>query len=208
MIVATGRRKGATNSRTRALLIEAAEQILRDEGAGAVTARRLADQVGLGRHIVHYYFGTMDELFVALMREEGLRSEEWLKQAAKTSDALDLLWAISRFSGPIVFELTLLALRHPAIATEYKIYTERFRQTMCGILQDYAMERGIAFPTSSAAAALMLQSIAYVIAIEGTLELDMGHEAAEAALLGWLKGLSGSTALAAPWAGFPPVSDV
>ena len=60
----TSRRKGAESSKTRAQLLLAAAQILCDAGARAVTARRLAEQVGLGRHIVHYYFGTIDELFV------------------------------------------------------------------------------------------------------------------------------------------------
>ncbi len=189
MNVVTARRKGAESSKTRAQLLHAAAQILRDEGASAVTARRLAEQVGLGRHIVHYYFGTLDELFVALMREEGQRTEDWLKEAAQTGDALSLLWENSWRSASIIQELTNLALRHPSIGAEYKIYTERFRATMAGILTIYAQGRGIVLPGSAAAVALMVQSVACTIAIELSLDITMGHREAEAALLNWLRGM-------------------
>ncbi len=187
MNVVTARRKGAESSKTRAQLLHAAAQILRDEGASAVTARRLAEQVGLGRHIVHYYFGTLDELFVALMREEGQRTEDWLKEAAQTGDALSLLWENSWRSASIIQELTNLAIRHPSIAREYKIYTERFRATMASILTLYAQERDIVLPGSAAATAMMLQSVACTIAIELNLGITMGHQEAEVALLKWLK---------------------
>lgn len=184
------RRKGAENSKIRADLIRAAVQTLQDEGADAVTARRLADQVGLGRHIVHYYFGTIEEVFVAVMRDEGTRSEDLLREAAKTGDAVDLLWGNIRQSAAIILELMKLAKRHPSIAAEYKIYTERFREAMSGILEVYARSRGITLPTSTAATALVIQSMATMIAIEASLGLTMGHAEAEGALLGWLKRLA------------------
>lgn len=192
MTMATSRRKGAESSEIRAQLLQAAVQILREEGASAVTARRLADQVGLGRHIVHYYFGTIDELFVAVMREEGARSESMLREAARTGDAFNLLWDSILQSGPVILELMKLAIRHPAIACEYKVYTERFRVAMSGILEIHARSRGISLPTSTASAALLLQAVASTIAIEASIGVSFGHKDAEAALLGWLKGLDHS----------------
>ncbi len=184
------RRKGAENSETRAQLIRSAIDILRDEGASAVTARRLAEQVGLGRHIVHYYFGTIDEVFVAIMREEGARSEAALQLAAETGDALELLWSVGFQAGPIILELTRLALRHPSIAKEYKIYTERYRCAVSGILEIYAHSRGLVLPASPSAIALMLQALVCMIAVEAKLDLTMGHEEAEATLLSWLRHMS------------------
>lgn len=193
--MATGRRKGAENSETRAQLLESAVQILRNEGADAVTARRLAEQVGLGRHIVHYYFGTIEELFVAVMRDEGARSEDMLREAAKTGDAFDLLWSSIRDSASIILELMKQAIRHPSIAREYKLYTERFRDAMAGILEIYAQSRGLTLPASPSATALLLQSVACSIAIEDSIGLTRGHAEAEAALLGWLKGLQPESGL-------------
>jgi len=184
------RRKGAENSETRAKLIQSAILILRDEGASAVTARRLAEQVGLGRHIVHYYFGTIDEVFVAIMREEGARAEAALREATRTGDAFDLLWQSARQSASIVLELTMLAVRHPSIAREYRIYTERYRQTMSEILASYAQSRGISLAVSPESAALLLQSVAYTNAVEQDLGLTLGHEQAEKMLIDWLKSVS------------------
>jgi len=187
----SGRRKGVESSETRAKLLQSAVQILRDEGASAVTARRLAEQFGLGRHIIHYYFGTIDELFVAMMREEGARTEALLTQAAETGDALDLLWANMRDAALVILELMRLAVRHPDIAREYRIYTDRFRQTMTVVLENYAHSRGITLPATTAATALLLQSAATTIAVEASMGLTLGHADAEIALLGWLKNLQG-----------------
>lgn len=188
MKVSNGRRKGVESSETRAQLIQLAVQILRDEGADAVTARRLSEQFGLKRQIIHYYFGTIEELFVVVMREEGARSEDMMREAARTGDPFNLLWDSIRQSAPIILELMKLALRHPSIAREYKVYTERFRFAMSGILEIYANSHGLRLPTSPAATALLLQSMASSIAVEASLGLKMGHDEAEAALLGWLKG--------------------
>jgi len=191
--VSTGRRKGAVNSEVRAQLLNCAVQILRDEGASAVTARRLAEQVGLGRHIVHYYFGTLDEVFVAVMRDEGARSEEMLREAAKTGDALKLLWDSMLESGTVILELMKLAIHHPSIAREYKIYTDRFRHAVSEILEQYAAAHGIVLPASPSATALLLQSVATNIAIERSLDISVGHDDSQKALLDWLSGVNPPT---------------
>ena len=178
-------------------MIRSAIDILRDEGASAVTARRLAEQVGLGRHIVHYYFGTIDEVFVAIMREEGARSEEALREATKTGDAFDLLWENGMQAGGIILELTRLALRHPSIAQEYKIYTEHYREMMAGMLEIHAKSQGICLPAPPMACAVMLHSIACTIAVEADLGMSMAHDETKAALMGWLNHLSPSKAAAA-----------
>src|SRR5882757_4099464 len=66
--MASSRRRGDESSATRARLLEAAEQLMREEGYPAVTTRRLASRVGVSNQLVHYYFSTMDDLFVALLR--------------------------------------------------------------------------------------------------------------------------------------------
>jgi AcrR family transcriptional regulator len=189
MTAVISRRKGTENSVVRAQLLECAVEILREEGVDAVTARRLADRVGLGRHIVHYYFGTLDELFVAVMREEGARSEDMMREAAQTGDAIDLLFDSILQSAAVIFELMKLAIRHPSIAREYKVYTDRFRLAMAEVLEAYARTRGITLPTSPAATAMLLQSMATSISIEASLGVEMGHRDAESALLDWLKQL-------------------
>ena len=62
------RRIGATDSQSRAQLLDAAEQLMLDEGYAAVTSRRVAARAGLKPQLVHYYFRTMDDLFIEVFR--------------------------------------------------------------------------------------------------------------------------------------------
>jgi AcrR family transcriptional regulator len=52
---------------SRALLIEAATDLINTEGYAALTARKLAGKVGRKRQIVHYYFRIMDDLLLAVI---------------------------------------------------------------------------------------------------------------------------------------------
>ena len=45
-------------------LLDAAERLLVREGYAAVTARRVGTEAGLNHGLVHYYFGSMEELLV------------------------------------------------------------------------------------------------------------------------------------------------
>ena len=66
--MAPGRPRGERNSTTSEALLDAAEAIMLDEGYAAVTSRRVAEQAGTDAALVYYYFGTMEDLFVALFR--------------------------------------------------------------------------------------------------------------------------------------------
>ncbi len=71
----SARRIGAPDAKNRAVLLDAAEQLMLEEGYAAVTSRRVAERAALKPQLVHYYFRTMDELFLAAFRrraEQGL----------------------------------------------------------------------------------------------------------------------------------------
>ena len=76
----SARRIGAPDAKNRGLLLDAAEQLMIDEGYAAVTSRRLAHKAGLKPQLVHYYFRTMEELFLEVFRR---RAEEALEAHAK-----------------------------------------------------------------------------------------------------------------------------
>ena len=62
------RRIGAPDAKNRTVLLDAAEQMILDEGYAAVTSRRVAEKAGLKPQLVHYYFRTMDDLYLAVFR--------------------------------------------------------------------------------------------------------------------------------------------
>ncbi|HEY6427499.1 MAG TPA: helix-turn-helix domain-containing protein, partial [Acidimicrobiales bacterium] len=80
----TNRRIGAETSKTRTVLLDAAEKLMLEEGYAAVTSRRVAAAAGLKPQLVHYYFRTMDDLFLALFRR---RAEQGLERQARAFDS-------------------------------------------------------------------------------------------------------------------------
>jgi TetR/AcrR family transcriptional regulator len=62
--VVSERRIGAPDAKNRGVLLDAAEQLMLEDGYAAVTSRRLAVRAGLKPQLVHYYFRTMDDLFL------------------------------------------------------------------------------------------------------------------------------------------------
>ena len=71
---------------TREALIEATAQIMLDEGYAAATSRRVAAQAGVKSALVHYYFPSMDDLFVAVLRDKadalvGSTAGDWAARA-------------------------------------------------------------------------------------------------------------------------------
>jgi AcrR family transcriptional regulator len=51
----------------RRALLDAAERLLVSEGRARITTRRLAREAGVNHGLVHYYFGSMEELFVQVL---------------------------------------------------------------------------------------------------------------------------------------------
>jgi AcrR family transcriptional regulator len=48
-------------------LLDAAERLLRDHGHAGITTRRLAQEAGVNHGLVHYYFGSNENLLVAAL---------------------------------------------------------------------------------------------------------------------------------------------
>ncbi len=50
-------------------LLDAAERLLRDHGYAGITTRRLAQEAGVNHGLVHYYFGSNENLLVAALEQ-------------------------------------------------------------------------------------------------------------------------------------------
>jgi AcrR family transcriptional regulator len=59
MATASPARRDATEA-----LLDAAESLLVEVGYAAITVRKLADRAGVNHGLVHYYFGSMEEVFL------------------------------------------------------------------------------------------------------------------------------------------------
>src|SRR5213592_1061193 len=54
-------------SETAEAFLDAAERMLVEVGHAGISTRRLAAEAGANQGLVHYYFGSMDELFVQVL---------------------------------------------------------------------------------------------------------------------------------------------
>jgi len=122
----SSRRRGVENSAVRAALIEMAEQLIREEGYPSVTARNLADKVNLKRQIVHYYFRSMDDVFIAVIRSGADKARPRLEAALTSDEPLRTLWEINSdpAQATLSLELNALASRRPAVRAEVKRFAE------------------------------------------------------------------------------------
>ncbi|MEU1168284.1 helix-turn-helix domain-containing protein, partial [Streptomyces sp. NPDC005921] len=62
------RRMGTETSKTRQVLLDVAERLMLEEGYASVGIRRVAREAEVAPALVLYYFRTLDDLFLAMLR--------------------------------------------------------------------------------------------------------------------------------------------
>ena len=161
----------------RAALVEAAEQLIREEGYPSVTARNLADKINLKRQIVHYYFRSMDDLFIAVIRRGADKARPRLEAALTSDEPLRTLWELN--SDPnqatLALELNALASRRPAVRAEVKRFAEEFRDLQTRVLVQHLAQRGISPDLQPIVATVLLTSLSQVLTLESAIDIDRGH---------------------------------
>ena len=174
----SARRIGAPDAKNRGVLLDAAEQLMLEEGYAAVTSRRVAEKAALKPQLVHYYFRTMDDLFLAAFRR---RAEEGLEAQAQVLQAPQPLWALWRFSidpaaTAITSEFIALANHRKALKAEIAYYAERFREeqrkALSTVLDRYGIDRA---EVPALVWSVLMTSISRVLVIEQALGMSAGH---------------------------------
>jgi len=174
----SARRIGAPDAKNRGVLLDAAEQLMLEEGYAAVTSRRVAEKAALKPQLVHYYFRTMDDLFLAAFRR---RAEEGLEVQAQALQSPQPLWALWRFSTDpaataITMEFVALANHRKALKTEIAYYAERFREeqqkALSTVLQRYGVDPAQVPPLVWS---VLITSVSRVLVMEQALGMSAGH---------------------------------
>lgn len=57
-------------------ILDAAEALLVEVGAAGITTRKLAGQAGVNQGLIHYYFGSMEEVFLQVLERSTARLTE------------------------------------------------------------------------------------------------------------------------------------
>ena len=179
------RRIGAEDSNTRAQLLDAAEQLLLEEGYAAVTSRRVAAAAGLKPQLVHYYFRTMDDLFLAVFRRRADEGFALFARALDGQPSLRTIWNSLSVGPGARFNLEFVALANhrKAIRAEIASYAERFRTLQLEAIESILSRRetlGVgALPDGMTPEVVLviMAGVAQLIALERPLGVSGGHDA-------------------------------
>jgi AcrR family transcriptional regulator len=176
------RRPRAATAEKRARILDAAEQIMLKDGYAAVTSRRVEAVAGVK---LHYHFGTVDDLFVAVFRRRAERNVERIREALASPEPLQAWWALA--SDPrgtaLLVELTAAANHRPPLQAEVAALARDVRRMEVEALTSILPEYGIdpeTFPPSLVAAAV--QGLALVVVQDQVRRFETGHEEAKLAI--------------------------
>jgi AcrR family transcriptional regulator len=176
------RRPRAATAGKRTRILDAAEQIMLKDGYAAVTSRRVEAEAGIK---LHYHFGSIDDLFVAVFRRRAERSVERMREALTSAEPLRAWWALA--SDPrgtaLLVELTAAANHRAMLQAEVAELARDVRRmemdTLAAILDDYGIDQRELPPALVAAA---VQGLALVVVQDEVRGFDTAPDQARAAM--------------------------
>ena len=177
--MATPRKARADEGGTRRRLLEATAQIMHDEGYAAATSRRVAARAGIRQPLVHYYFPTMDDLFLAVLREGADVALEQMRAMLADDNPLRALWAINSDPRRTVLNTEFMALANhrKTIGAELKEYAERVRDMETAAVTLVLRARGIDLDTHQPIViSMLIAQIARSLCNEDAVGVTMGHD--------------------------------
>jgi AcrR family transcriptional regulator len=176
-------RPKARDSTARDMLVDATSQIMVEEGYAAATSRRVAAKAGVKPALVHYYFPTMDELYLAVFRRGAAVYLERQREALASDRPLHAFW--DTLAAPkdtrLLLEFMGLANHRKEIRAEIAAWSERWREMQITALNFIVREHG--FETAEfppAGLAVVIAAIGRTLILEEGLGTSRGHDEAVA----------------------------
>jgi len=188
--------KTAARSAAEEALLDAAEQLLVEVGYARITTRRVAEEAGVNHGLVHYYFGSNENLLVRALE----RFTERLIERQRQLYAADLPF-IEKWRTAIQFlisedvtyekawmELQALAWNHPELRGQLASVNAEWRAVLTDAFREPHRELGIEMPLDALVSLVMTFNIG--IMVERLGDIETGHRE----LLDWIdQWLSTST---------------
>ena len=160
-------------------MLDAAEQLLVEEGYAAVTSRRVGKKAGITPQLVHYYFRTMDDLFLEIFRRRADEGIERFSLALESDRSLRTIWDFGNQPLRATFniEFTALANHRKVIRAEIAHYAERFRSIQLEAITGILAEHGIAPEVCPPIVVLLaMTGTSQIMTLEKTLGMSAGHD--------------------------------
>ncbi|MGH6743612.1 TetR family transcriptional regulator [Novosphingobium sp. PhB55] len=189
------RRIGAETSATRARIVTATVELIRDEGYAAASTRRVAARAGLKPSLVHYYFPTTDDLLLEVCRQGAADSDQMIEEALASADPVRALWGffVDTSRTAMSVEFMALANHRPAVREKMAEHSIAMRRRQVEILERLLGDRLKAVEGfDPAGLTVILAGIGRCIVMEEGLGAEMGHEQARRIVESWLDRLQGA----------------
>jgi AcrR family transcriptional regulator len=173
----TARRTGTETSETRLRLLDVTERVMIEDGYAAVSSRRIAKEAGVTPALVHYYFPTLDDLFLEVLRRRGQQQQERLERVLLSPQPLRALWSFSKeqASTGLLMELMALANHRKVIRKELATYADEYRQLELQALSAHLRDRGVDPSEVPPEAVLVaMAAISRTVAMEQDLGMETG----------------------------------
>jgi TetR/AcrR family transcriptional regulator len=176
--MASQRRIAGPNAKNRAVLLDAAERVMLEEGYAAVSSRRVAAEAGLKPQLVHYYFRTMDDLFLEVFRRRAEEGVERQARALASDHPIRALWEFSLDprGTALTMEFIGLANHRKVIRAEIARYAEQFRMQQIEALSTVLGRDGVDSQSlPPVVLSVLLTSLSRVLVMEQALGMSAGH---------------------------------
>ncbi len=177
--MAAPRKARSTDNGARQRLIEATAKIMRDEGYAAATSRRVATEAGVKQALVYYYFPSMDDLFVEVLRAGAEVSLERMREALTHDDPLLTLWILNNDMRATALNTEFMALANhrKAIRTELKAFAERVRDIETAAVAVALRARGLDLDDyPPVAISMLIAQTARSLCNEDAVGVTLGHD--------------------------------
>jgi AcrR family transcriptional regulator len=173
----TAPKSSGRDTATRRALIRATAQVMLEEGYAAATSRRVAAKAGVKPALVHYYFPSMDDLFLAVLREGADANLLHQREALADDAPLHALWRLNNEHGArLLMEFMALANHRKEIRSEIVGYAARFGELEESAVTLAMRAHGVdlaEFPP--VVMSMIVTSLARILVLERSLGITRGH---------------------------------
>ena len=178
-------------------LLDAAERLLVDVGHAGITTRRLAEEAGVNHGLVHYYFGSMENLLVRVLERftERLTARQRALYAAdipfieKWRRAMRYLVGEDVEYEKIWLELQALAWNNPDLAERVASVNDEWRAVLTEAFEEPRRAYRIEMPLDALVSLVMTFNEGVIL--ERAQGITTGHRELLAWIDGWLEGRDG-----------------
>jgi AcrR family transcriptional regulator len=180
--------KTAARTAAEDALLDAAERLLAGVGQAGITTRRIAEEAGINHGLVHYYFGSNENLLVhtlerftarLIARQRELYAAD-LPFADKWRTAMRYLVSEDVSYQKIWLELQAMAWNNPDVKARLARVNAEWRAVLTDAFEQPRRELGIDMPLAALVSLVMTFNLGIIIERLGGIET--GHRE----LLDWI----------------------